>query len=152
MCGIVGFKTNRDFNQLKESLPQATSMLIHRGPDDTGLFFDQESGVGLGHRRLSVIDLSESGRQPMVSDDGMVHIVYNGEIYNFKEIRTTLEEVGHHFRTETDTEVILKAYMEWNRLPYTFCRDVCISPVGQEGRKACCCKGPHGAQTPLLPF
>jgi len=113
MCGIVGFRTNRNFSQLKESLPQATSRLIHRGPDDAGLFFDEEAGVGLGHRRLSVIDLSEAGRQPMASDDGMVHIVYNGEIYNFQEIRTTLEGVGHRFRTETDTEVILKAYMEW---------------------------------------
>ncbi len=113
MCGIVGFRSNRDVDRLRESLPEATSKLIHRGPDDTGLFFDREAGVGLGHRRLSVIDLSEAGRQPMASDDGMVHIVYNGEIYNFKEIRTTLQGVGHHFRTETDTEVILKAYMEW---------------------------------------
>lgn len=113
MCGIVGFWTNRDFSRLRESLPEATSRLVHRGPDDTGLFFDREAGVGLGHRRLSVIDLSEAGRQPMASDDGMVHIVYNGEIYNFKEIRRTLEGHGHHFRTETDTEVILKAYMEW---------------------------------------
>jgi len=109
MWGIVGFRTNRDFSQLKESLPQVTSKLIHRGPDDTGLFFDREAGVGLGHRRLSVIDLSEAGRQPMASDDGMVHIVYNGEIYNFQDIRTTLEGRGHRFRTETDTEVIFKA-------------------------------------------
>jgi len=113
MCGIVGFRTNRDVTQLKESLPEAISMLIHRGPDDTGLFFDQESGVGLGHRRLSVIDLSEAGRQPMASDDGMMHIVYNGEVYNFREIRKVLEGCGHIFRTETDTEVILKAYIEW---------------------------------------
>ena len=113
MCGIVGFRTNRDFGRLRESLPQATSKLIHRGPDDTGLFFDQEAGVGLGHRRLSVIDLSEAGRQPMVSDDGMVRIVYNGEVYNFRDIRKNLEGCGHVFRTETDTEVILKAYMEW---------------------------------------
>ena len=69
----------------------------------------QESGVGLGHRRLSVIDLSVAGRQPMGSDDGMVHIVYNGEIYNFQDIRTTLEGIGHRFQTETDTEVIFKA-------------------------------------------
>ncbi|MBW2097183.1 MAG: asparagine synthetase B, partial [Deltaproteobacteria bacterium] len=113
MCGIVGFKSNRDFGRLRDSLPEATSRLVHRGPDDTGLFFDQESGVGLGHRRLSVIDLSEAGRQPMASDDGMVHIAYNGEIYNFQKIRITLEGHGHHFRTRTDTEVILKAYMEW---------------------------------------
>jgi len=113
MCGIVGFRTNRDFSRLRDALPEATSRLVHRGPDDTGLFFDQESGVGLGHRRLSVIDLSEAGRQPMASDDGMVNIVYNGEIYNFQEIRSTLEGHGHHFWTETDTEVILNAYMEW---------------------------------------
>ena len=113
MCGIVGFRTNRDFSRLRDALPEATSRLVHRGPDDTGLFFDQESGVGLGHRRLSVIDLSEAGRQPMASDDGMVNIVYNGEIYNFQEIRSTLAGHGHHFRTETDTEVILNAYMEW---------------------------------------
>ena len=98
---------------MRDALPEATSRLVHRGPDDTSLFFDQESGVGLGHRRLSVIDLSEAGRQPMASDDGMVNIVYNGEIYNFQEIRSTLAGHGHHFRTETDTEVILNAYMEW---------------------------------------
>lgn len=78
-----------------------------------GLFFDEEAGVGLGHRRLSVIDLSEAGRQPMSSDDGMVHIVYNGEMYNFKEVRKILEGCSHSFSTETDTEVILKAYLEW---------------------------------------
>jgi len=113
MCGIVGFRTNRDFSQLQESLPEATSRLIHRGPDNTGIFFDEEAGVGLGHRRLSVIDLSKAGRQPMSSDDGMVHIVYNGEMYNFKEVRKTLEGCSHSFSTETDTEVILKAYLEW---------------------------------------
>jgi asparagine synthase (glutamine-hydrolysing) len=113
MCGIVGFRTNRDFSQLQESLPEATSSLIHRGPDNMGLFFDEEAGVGLGHRRLSVIDLSKAGRQPMSNDDGMVQIVYNGEMYNFKEVRKTLEGCSHSFSTETDTEVILKAYLEW---------------------------------------
>jgi asparagine synthase (glutamine-hydrolysing) len=113
MCGIVGFKTNKNFAGLRESLPKATSSMRHRGPDDEGLFLDAESGVGMGHRRLSVIDLSEAGRQPMAGDDGRVQIVYNGEVYNFKEIRRTLEGAGHRFRTETDTEVILHAYLEW---------------------------------------
>ncbi|MFO7985702.1 MAG: asparagine synthase (glutamine-hydrolyzing) [Desulfatiglandaceae bacterium] len=113
MCGIVGFKSNQHGVRLRESLPKATSRLIHRGPDDTDLFFDPAYGVGLGHRRLSVIDLSEAGRQPMDTEDGRVHIVYNGEIYNFKEIRQTLAGQGHRFRTETDTEVILKAYGQW---------------------------------------
>ncbi|MFH1243477.1 MAG: asparagine synthase (glutamine-hydrolyzing) [Pseudomonadota bacterium] len=113
MCGIVGFKTSRDFTRLKDSLQGATSCLSHRGPDDSGLFFDEGAGLGLGHRRLSVIDLSTAGRQPMASDDGMVHIAYNGEVYNFREIRKELQGYGHHFRTATDTEVILKAYLQW---------------------------------------
>jgi len=98
---------------LRESLPQAVSTLAYRGPDDSGLFFDPKAGVGLGHRRLSVIDLSPAGRQPMSSDDGMVQIAHNGEVYNFKEIRNILEKCGHNFHSTTDTEVILKAYLQW---------------------------------------
>ncbi|MCK4388928.1 MAG: asparagine synthase (glutamine-hydrolyzing) [Desulfobacterales bacterium] len=113
MCGFVGFRSETDFKRLSEDMPEAVSSLAHRGPDDTGLFFDAEPGVGLGHRRLSVIDLSAAGRQPMKSDDGSVHIVYNGEVYNFKKIRETLERHGHRFHTATDTEVILKAYLQW---------------------------------------
>lgn len=113
MCGFVGFRSQRDFRTLRENLPEATSSLTHRGPDDAGLFFDESSGVGLGHRRLSVIDLSEAGRQPMSSDDGSVHIVYNGEVYNFREIRETLEKKGHGFKSTSDTEVILKSYIQW---------------------------------------
>ena len=113
MCGIVGFKSIKDLESLQESLSEATSSLAHRGPDDSGLFIDEDSGIGLGHRRLSVIDLSRAGRQPMKSDDGRVSIVYSGEVYNFKDIRKTLRRHGHKFNTRTDTEVILKAYLEW---------------------------------------
>ncbi|MGD9036477.1 MAG: asparagine synthase (glutamine-hydrolyzing), partial [Syntrophobacterales bacterium] len=113
MCGIVGFKSIREFQALQESLSEATSRLAHRGPDDSGLFFDERCCVGLGHRRLSVIDLSKAGQQPMSSEDGKVHIVYNGEVYNYREIRDSLEAQGHEFRSETDTEVILKGYLQW---------------------------------------
>jgi asparagine synthase (glutamine-hydrolysing) len=113
MCGIVGFKTNRDFGIFRENLPEAVASLTYRGPDDFGLFFDEASGIGLGHRRLSVIDLSMAGRQPMSSEDGNVHIVYNGEVYNFQEIRKILEGAGHKFRSATDSEVVLKAYLQW---------------------------------------
>jgi asparagine synthase (glutamine-hydrolysing) len=113
MCGIVGFNSIRAFQSLKESLSEATSCLAHRGPDDSGFFFDERCGVGLGHRRLSIIDLSKAGQQPMSSEDGNVHIVYNGEVYNFREIRESLEAQGHQFRSETDTEVILKGYLQW---------------------------------------
>ena len=113
MCGIVGFRSIRHFQELQEFLPEAVAKLTHRGPDDSGLFFDERYGIGVGHRRLSIIDLSEAGRQPMSSDDGTVHIVYNGEVYNFREIRETLEKSGHGFKSSTDTEVILKSYLEW---------------------------------------
>jgi asparagine synthase (glutamine-hydrolysing) len=113
MCGIVGFRSIRHFQEFQEFLPEAVAKLTHRGPDDLGLLFDERYGIGLGHRRLSIIDLSEAGRQPMSSDDGTVHIVYNGEVYNFREIRETLEKKGHGFKSSTDTEVILKAYLQW---------------------------------------
>ena len=113
MCGIVGFRSNNDFLALHESLPRAISSLTHRGPDDSGLFFDEKAGVGLGHRRLSVIDLSAFGHQPMASEDGSVHIIHNGEVYNFREIRQTLEGYGHQFRSASDTEVILNGYLQW---------------------------------------
>lgn len=113
MCGLVGFKSTKGFRNLAEDLPAAVACLHPRGPDDSGLFFDQNLGVGLGHRRLVVLDLSAAGRQPMASDDGKVHIIHNGEIYNFKEIRKRLEGYGHHFKSVTDTEVVLKAYIQW---------------------------------------
>ena len=113
MCGIVGFISRANFEPLQGTLHEAVSSLSHRGPDDSGLFFDESSGVGLGHRRLSVIDLSEAGRQPMSSEDGRVHIVYNGEVYNFEEIRKALVGHGHQFKSSSDTEVILKAYLQW---------------------------------------
>jgi len=113
MCGIVGFVSQDNFKTLRGALPEAVASLSHRGPDDSGLFFDEKAGVGLGHRRLSIIDLSTAGHQPMASDDGKVQIVYNGEVYNFREIRKTLKNYGHRFHTGTDTEVVLKAYIQW---------------------------------------
>ena len=85
MCGFVGFRAIKDFERLSEVLPGAMSSLTHRGPDDSGLFFDSKAGIGLGHRRLSVIDLSAAGRQPMASDDGRVQIVCNADVCNLLE-------------------------------------------------------------------
>jgi asparagine synthase (glutamine-hydrolysing) len=107
MCGIVGFKTN--MNELPvEDLASGVASLLHRGPDDSGMYVDRQSGVGLGHRRLAVIDPTASGRQPMASEDGTLVLVYDGEIYNFKEVRDSLRTKGHVFHTQTDTEVILR--------------------------------------------
>lgn len=113
MCGIVGFKSKYDYRSIKELLPEASKRLSHRGPDDSGLIYDEAGGVGLAHRRLSIIDLSSAGHQPMKSDDGKVCVCYNGEIYNFRKIRKILEDCGHRFKSATDTEVVLKAYLQW---------------------------------------
>jgi len=111
MCGIAGIYCFNgapvDFVLLK----RMTGVLTHRGPDGEGFF---ESGpIGLGHRRLAIIDLSSSGHQPMSNEDGTVWITYNGEIYNFIELRRELENKGHRFCSQTDSEVIIHAYEEW---------------------------------------
>lgn len=112
MCGITGFI---DFNKRSSEtiLRSMTDALVHRGPDDSGLFFEESAHaqIGLGHRRLSILDLSEKGHQPMQFQDYTV--VYNGEIYNFKEIAALLEEKGYKFKSGSDTEVLLKAFDCW---------------------------------------
>ncbi|MBI2524697.1 MAG: asparagine synthase (glutamine-hydrolyzing) [Candidatus Rokubacteria bacterium] len=108
MCGICGVVRLRTPEQVDVTLlRRMRDAMRHRGPDDEGLFVDDN--VGLGHRRLAIIDLA-SGHQPMASDDGRVRIVYNGEIYNFDNVRAELEAHGWTFRTKSDTEVILRAY------------------------------------------
>ncbi|MEX2026694.1 MAG: asparagine synthetase B, partial [Pirellulaceae bacterium] len=96
-------------------LDRMTDMLRHRGPDGRGTHyqsFEDGSGVGLGHRRLSIIDL-EGGKQPLCNEDGTVWVTFNGEIYNFGEIRQELIAAGHVFRTDSDTEVIVHGYEQW---------------------------------------
>ncbi|NOZ42232.1 MAG: amidotransferase 1, exosortase A system-associated [Alphaproteobacteria bacterium] len=110
MCGIAGIITSPDSKVERATVKKMTDAIIHRGPDESGIY--SAPGVWLGHRRLSIIDL-ESGQQPMTSSDGAVTISYNGEIYNFAEIRQQLEAKGYHFRTRCDTEVILYAYHAW---------------------------------------
>lgn len=112
MCGIVGLVNNN--KEIDEKLlSRMTEMLIHRGPDDSGLWISPDRKIGLGHRRLSIIDLSEAGREPMSDENGKFYIVYNGEIYNYMEIRKELIGKGYRFKSETDTEVILNAYKAW---------------------------------------
>lgn len=88
-------------------------MLAHRGPDDNGIFVDSNSGIGLAHTRLSILDISSLGHQPMISADGRVVLVYNGEIYNFRELRIELQVSGHEFKGHSDTEVLLQLYLSW---------------------------------------
>jgi len=116
MCGVAGFF--RSSSLTAQDLSLMTDALRHRGPDDQGTFHDPSTGTGLGHRRLSILDLSALGRQPMATPDRRLWIVFNGEIYNFVELRADLEERGHSFRTATDTEVVLAAYREWGEAAF----------------------------------
>lgn len=117
MCGIVGFLTLKSINILEdEILKKMRDVLIHRGPDDEGRYIRplDEKGpfVFFGHRRLSIIDLT-GGHQPLSNEEGTVWVIFNGEIYNFKELRGALKGKGHQFRTHSDTEVIVHAYEEY---------------------------------------
>jgi len=109
MCGIAGFI---DFHKksTKANIQSMIEPLHHRGPDGEGasLFKCKNATIGFGHKRLSIIDLSKTGKQPMALNH--LHITYNGEIYNYQEIKNELLELGHHFNGKSDTEMILHAY------------------------------------------
>jgi asparagine synthase (glutamine-hydrolysing) len=112
MCGILAILNFNLENQVHEPLlRQMTDTMAHRGPDHKGYWV--KGPVGLGHCRLAIIDLSTAGNQPMTNENGTLWITYNGEIYNFQELRKVLESKGHTFRSHTDTEVVLHAYEEW---------------------------------------
>ncbi|HEX9264762.1 MAG TPA: asparagine synthase (glutamine-hydrolyzing) [Candidatus Binatia bacterium] len=113
MCGIYGYLSTKE-NVDPDILRGMGDTLRHRGPDGEGEEIQQavEWGLGLGHTRLSIIDLSPAGKQPMCNEDGTIWITYNGEIYNFRELRTELEKNGHHFKSNSDTEVIIHLYEE----------------------------------------
>ncbi len=113
MCGLAGiFTTNPSSStDLSTVIGRMTQSIQHRGPDDQGTWVG--SGIALGHTRLAIIDLSSAGHQPMANDDGSIRIVFNGEIYNFAALRAELSERGYHFRSHTDTEVIINGYHCW---------------------------------------
>jgi asparagine synthase (glutamine-hydrolysing) len=116
MCGITGFidfnrQAKREF--LLSKVGEMTTTLFHRGPDSAGIWVDEKCGVALGFRRLAILDLSVEGEQPMKSADGRFIVVFNGEIYNFLELRGELEKLGHIFRGHSDTEVMLAAFIVW---------------------------------------
>ena len=112
MCGICGIVCLDGEETVSERLlREMTAAQRHRGPDDEGYL--SEPGVGLGFCRLAIIDLTSAGHQPMTNEDGTVWLIFNGEIYNFQELLPALEQAGHHFRSRSDSEVIIHAYEEW---------------------------------------
>ena len=111
MCGIVGRLNFNGAPVVRAELEAARDALANRGPDDAGTWLD--GNVGLAHRRLAILDLSAGGHQPMSDAGGDVWITYNGEVFNFKELRDELAALGHAFKTTSDTEVMLAAYRQW---------------------------------------
>src|SRR5437773_1625785 len=111
MCGIAGIFRYRSERPIETTvIGEMAARLRHRGPDDQGTHI--VGRIGLGHTRLSIIDLSPSGHQPFSDESGRFTLIYNGEIYNYKELRAWLEGRGHRFRSRTDTEVVLRSYIE----------------------------------------
>ena len=117
MCGLVGCLTFSDrFRVTAPYIDRMRDTMTHRGPDGAGTWISSDGAVGFGHRRLSIIDLSNAASQPMASDDGAVQLIFNGEIYNHADIRRELESLGHRFRSHhSDTEALLRAYLQWGR-------------------------------------
>jgi asparagine synthase (glutamine-hydrolysing) len=113
MCGIAGVVQLFAGDGVQPELLDAMAdSLRHRGPDGHGRWVSDDRRVGLAHRRLAIVDLSSAGRQPMANDDGSVQVTFNGEIYNFRELRADLEGKGYRFRSQSDTEVLLRLYEE----------------------------------------
>ena len=113
MCGIAGIFNFDGQPASPIILKKMTDSIAHRGPDGVGHWYEDNSGIGLGHRRLAIIDLSPAGRQPMQTLDGRYTITYNGEIYNYLILRKQLEQKGYHFSSNSDTEVLLNVFAEW---------------------------------------
>ena len=135
MCGIAGF-THSNGRRQPERIWEITRSLIHRGPDQQDVW--ESANVSLGAVRLKIIDL-EHGDQPMVSDDGDTVLVFNGEIYNHAELRRELEALGHRFDSRCDTEVVLRAFLEWDvRVVRETARHVRRSAVDRVARGAWC--------------
>ena len=113
MCGITGWLYFPHWEPRDEVLAAMSDSIRHRGPDDSGDFRDRVAGIALAHRRLSIIDLTNASHQPMLDDERRIALAYNGELYNFRALRAELAGLGHTFRSEGDTEVVLRSYIEW---------------------------------------
>jgi asparagine synthase (glutamine-hydrolysing) len=113
MCGIAGWQVTQTPPWPEGALSRMIGSIAHRGPDDRGEFSDSSARVAIAHARLSIIDLSAANHQPMIDAQHGVVLAYNGELYNFRDLRRTLQSLGHSFHTEGDTEVVLRSYLQW---------------------------------------
>lgn len=140
MCGIAGIVKLKGGNCNSNSIDLLRSSLSHRGPDGSGLYQSACKMTSMIHTRLSILDLSDSGLQPMTLGNSGLWITFNGEIYNFLELRKELEELGYRFITDTDTEVLLAAYIEWGNLANCVLMVCGLSRYGMIRIKHCFCR------------
>ena len=114
MCGICGIISSKEkFAVDEQLLIRMRDSMEHRGPDDAGIYISRDKSIGLGHRRLSIIDLSSNAKQPMSNEDKSIWLVCNGEIWNYKQLRKELEQNGHRFNSNSDNEVIVHLYEDY---------------------------------------
>ncbi|MEA5566127.1 asparagine synthase (glutamine-hydrolyzing) [Anabaena sp. UHCC 0399] len=138
MCGIAGILTvNQYQEQLEQTIQQMQIALRHRGPDDAGIFIAPERQAALAHTRLSILDLSSAGHQPMSTPDGRYWITFNGEIYNFQQLRRDLIAQGEKFNSQTDTEVILKLYQRLGNICVQYLRGMFAFAIWDDFEKTC---------------
>ncbi len=151
MCGIAGILNNEGVERLGliSQLDALAAALKHRGPDDRGTWASASGTAGLAHVRLSILDLSSAGHQPMQTQDGSLHITFNGEIYNFRELRTDLERAGVSFRTQTDTEVLLRLYERDGPAMLACLRGMFAFAIWDERRQRCFLARDHLGIKPL---
>ena len=137
MCGFVGF-TNK-INDASIVLGKMMDRIKHRGPDSDGKYVDEQ--IAMGFRRLSIIDLSDQGSQPIFNEDKSLVLTFNGEIYNYKDLREELVASGHKFYTQTDSEVLIHGYEQWGEdIARQAERYVCIRYLQQEHKRGFRCK------------
>ncbi len=136
MCGIAGILTHsQPIDQIETFLKRMQMKLNHRGPDDSGQYVSNDRRIGLAHSRLAIIDISPAGRQPMSTPEERFWITFNGEIYNYRQLRAQLEAEGEQFHSNSDTEVILKLYQRKGHSVSTTCGECLPSPSGTIARK-----------------
>lgn len=153
MCGICGVLDYNSDNAIDNiTLKQMCDAMRHRGPDDEGIYISPQSkpSVKLGHRRLKIIDLSQSGHQPMSNENGRIWIVFNGEIYNYKELRVELENKGHIFKSHTDTETVIHLYEEYGEDCVRFLRGMFVFAIWDEDKKMLLLARDRVGKKPLL--
>lgn len=147
MCGFAGFVG--EVENREKVLVDMMNTIIHRGPDSEGKFVDGDAA--LGFRRLSIIDLSEVGDQPLYNEDKSKVLVFNGEIYNYQELRKELAEAGHVFVSNTDSETLLHGYEEWGGKAFgPSAWHVCLCDLGQKKEASVCGQRYFRDQAPLL--